>query len=63
MDNINGPMPKPFAEKLKALRKLADSKDIECAHIEADDLLCEILLDLGYDKIVEAYEAIDKWYA
>ena len=63
MDNRSGPMPEPFAEELEALRKLANDTDIEVAHIKADDILCRILLDLGYDEIVEAYDAVDKWYA
>lgn len=63
MDNRNGPMLEPFAEELETLRKLVDDKDTEVAHIKADDILCRILLDLGYDEIVEAYDAVDKWYA
>lgn len=63
MDNRSGPMPEPFAEELEALRELADDKDTEVAHIMADSILCRILLDLGYNEIVEAYDAVDKWYA
>ncbi len=37
--------------------------DIEESHVEADKLLCEILIDLGYTESVKVYKAIPKWYA
>ena len=37
--------------------------DTERAHAWADDLLCELLKDLGYVKTVKAFEDLDKWYA
>ncbi len=32
------------------------------AHEEADALLCELLMALGYVHVVELYHAIGKWY-
>ena len=37
--------------------------DEEVCHGRADDLLCEILNDLGYNDIVEEFEKLPKWYA
>lgn len=37
--------------------------DVEAAHTEADEILCDILDMLGFEDIVEAYKAIEKWYA
>lgn len=37
--------------------------DCEIAHIEADALLCELLRQLGYGDVVEAWEKVEKWYA
>ena len=37
--------------------------DEEVCHGLADDLLCEILNDLGYNDIVEEFEKLPKWYA
>lgn len=37
--------------------------DVEAAHAEADGILCDILDMLGFEDIVEAYKAIEKWYA
>ena len=40
-----------------------ESGDIEMVHSKADDLLCEILKELGYVKLVEEFDKLDKWYA
>lgn len=37
--------------------------DEEKAHLDLDDLLCDILLAEGYDKVVELFCEQDKWYA
>jgi len=49
-------------EKLRQC-KLDYGYDAEKAHAIADDLLVTFLTDLGYKDIVEAYQAIHKWYA
>jgi hypothetical protein len=38
-------------------------EDTESAHIKADDLLCDLLTELGYGELIARYEAIGKWYA
>lgn len=49
-----------YAKKLKE----ANAKfDIEAGHSRADDLLCELLMKLGYVKVVDAFKAVEKWYA
>ena len=35
----------------------------EEAHGAADDLMCEVLKDLGYTKGVEIFERMPKWYS
>ena len=49
----------------EALAKLRAIKgwDVERAHAEADDILCELLIALGYSDVVLAYNAVEKWYA
>lgn len=37
--------------------------DVEAARTEADEILCDILDMLEFEDIVEAYKAIEKWYA
>jgi len=39
------------------------SGDEEHDHYVADDLLCQLLIDLGYEKIVEKFKEVHKWYA
>ena len=47
--------------RMEALAR--DDTDIEIAHIEADKILCELLLMLGWKDVVEAWERVPKWYA
>lgn len=35
--------------------------DEELGHIMADSLICDLLMKLGYKKVIEEYEKIDKW--
>lgn len=37
--------------------------DQECDHSKADDILCDLLRILGYEKTVAAWDQVDKWYA
>lgn len=52
--------PRKFTIEMK---KIAQIDDPEIAHGEADDLLCEVLKKLGYEKGVKVFEDIPKWYA
>ncbi len=36
--------------------------DTECAHSNADDYLCELLNELGFQDVIEEYNKIAKWY-
>lgn len=45
-----------------SLQKLSED-DPEIAHIEADDILCNFLKELGYADIVIEYEKIEKWFS
>lgn len=48
---------------LRCLVELQGDGDTESNHAQADDILCEILTDLGYGDIVAEYDKIGKWYA
>ena len=37
--------------------------DEEMAHIKADDLMNQVLSDLGYDKGIAVFTQMSKWYA
>ena len=51
---------RPYMERLKAAQ---DNCDVESAHVDADTVLCDLLDALGYKKIVEEYNKVEKWYA
>lgn len=36
--------------------------DTEENHMQADQILCQLLIELGYKDIVEVYNLIEKWY-
>lgn len=48
---------------LSEMKPLEDSNDQELAHGEADDLLCKMLEDLGYQSVVDSYRRVPKWYS
>lgn len=48
---------------IKALRQEQQSGDTENAHCEADNILCELLVELGFKDVVAEYDKIQKWYA
>ena len=50
-------------QALAELAECAKGGDTEMAHSNADDVLCKLLIALGYQDIVDAWEEVDKWYA
>lgn len=47
----------------KRLIELQHNSDTEVAHLSADQILCNILEELGYSDVVKEYNKIEKWYA
>ena len=50
-------------EAIEKLHNLAVCSDTEMGHYEADHILCELLIALGYEDVVNEYLEIYKWYA
>lgn len=50
-------------EVIEALKLEQKNTDIEMAHSNADDLLCQFLNSLGYSDVTAEYKEIPKWYA
>ena len=48
---------------LVELKNAKDESDTESAHADADDALCRFINGLGYSKVVDEYNKINKWYA
>ena len=61
--------PEEFAECMQHLQdNLNDPKaslhcDKEITHMAMDDLMCETLRGLGYEKGIDIFEKTEKWYA
>lgn len=50
-------------EAIEEMKKLVNSGDTEVAHIEADNILCDVLTHLGCKELVDVYKNVRKWYA
>lgn len=35
---------------------------IEAAHIKADELMCKILIELGYEEGIDIFKRMEKYY-
>lgn len=53
----------PINEIIGELKTLEDEDDYELAHHKADILLCELLLYLGHEEAVDAWENVGKYYS
>ena len=40
-----------------------NADDIELAHIAADEVLCEVLIELGLEEVADKFREMDKYYA
>jgi len=59
----DGKYTRPLLEEYTKLMEVCISKaDTEGAHIEADAVLCQLLRELGYEKVVEKWYEVSKWY-
>lgn len=54
---------KKVKEAIEKLKKLQESSNDEIAHIEADDILCELVSRFISTEVVEEWGRIPKWYA
>jgi hypothetical protein len=50
-----------YIRKLKVFQE--PGTDIEIGHSYGDELLCDLLIELGYKDVVEEWRKIEKWYA
>jgi hypothetical protein len=48
---------------INELIKCQENDDTEMAHYEADDVLCDFLIELGHSDVVEQFKKVKKWYA
>lgn len=50
-------------EAIDRLREAQRNGDVEEAHGTANDVLCDLLVALGYQDVVDEWKAVQKWYA
>jgi hypothetical protein len=48
---------------VRRMQELVLCTDIEYAHGEADELLCEFIKEMGCDELIEIYYKVSKWHA
>lgn len=48
------------SELLKILKECSEDRDIESAHVNADEALIRFIND---KEVAEAYEVVGKWYS
>lgn len=48
---------------IKKMENAIDNDCIDLGHLQCDNVLCDLLEELGYGKIVEIYDNQGKWYA
>ena len=51
-----------YIKRLKDIDK-RNGANAEGCHIELDEMLCELLKELGFEKLVIEYDEIHKWYS
>lgn len=54
-----------YDDMLSEMRECVElsKEDEETAHEKGDEILCQLLREVGYDEIVDEWELIRKWYA
>ena len=52
--------PEEFKQKME---EAFDSNDVEMNHVEADELMCNLLESLGFEEGVKVFNSNAKWYA
>ena len=52
--------PEEFANRM---RQILETEDIEGGHKKMDDLMCALLVSLGYIEGIDIYNTTHKWYA
>ena len=54
--------PEEFLKQMLEL-KAKRASNSEMLHIDADELLSSMLIELGYGKGVDVYDSMEKWYS
>lgn len=58
---MNKDMNELYLAEMEELKHIRD--DPEMVHIKADDILCNLLIELGYVELVHVFKNLRKFYA
>jgi len=50
-------------EAINELKQWQAHDDTEIEHLRADEVLCDLLISLGYQDVVDEWKEVGKWYA
>lgn len=50
-------------EFVRRMEEIASDSDREGRHIDADNLMCDLLISLGYKEGIEKFIHMHKWHA
>ena len=55
--------PEEFAKRMQGIKELySDFHDTDERHVAMDDLMCELLRELGYGDGIDIFDNTSKWY-
>ena len=63
LKKLQAPKADYVAKAVAKLKELQECHDWEAAHGDADDLLCDLLRELGYSEVADEFDEVGKWYA
>lgn len=52
--------PAEFEDKMMEIAAIGEPEEM---HGRADDLMCEVLIDLGYAAGIRVYDKMERWYS
>lgn len=55
--------PEEFKKRMLDIFPESGGYDSEAAHVDADDLMCEVLEELGYGDGLKPFKTANIWYA
>ena len=62
MNNIDNKISKKYEDELITIIRRY-GHETEAVHSLADDFLCRVLDELGFEKVTKIFRDMDKWYS
>ena len=52
-----------ICEYICKMKMAIDNDNKECGHVACDEVLCDLLREIGFHNVVDVYEEQEKWYS